>query len=56
MMALLLWANLTGMALFGGLAFAAQLEALRIGVPEPAQPDLWEPEAERAGAATTPVT
>ncbi|SCE72936.1 YihY family inner membrane protein [Micromonospora coriariae] len=48
MMALLLWANLTGMALFGGLAFAAQLEALRIGVREPAQPDLWEPEAERA--------
>ncbi|MGC1212378.1 MAG: YihY/virulence factor BrkB family protein [Micromonospora sp.] len=50
MMALLLWANLTGMALFGGLAFAAQLEAMRIGVEEPAQPDLWEPEAERAEA------
>ncbi|WFE97130.1 YihY/virulence factor BrkB family protein [Micromonospora sp. WMMD987] len=48
MMALLLWANLTGMALFGGLSFAAQLEATRIGAPEPAQPDLWEPEAERA--------
>ncbi|WP_320064794.1 YihY/virulence factor BrkB family protein [Micromonospora sp. RTGN7] len=47
MMALLLWANLTGMALFGGLAFAAQLEAMRIGVPEPAKPDLWQPEAER---------
>ncbi len=47
MMALLLWANLTGMALFGGLAFAAQLEAVRIGVQEPAQPDLWEPEAAR---------
>ncbi|MFC4021962.1 YihY/virulence factor BrkB family protein [Micromonospora sp. GCM10011542] len=47
MMALLLWANLTGMALFGGLAFAAQLEALRIGVQEPAQPDLWQPEADR---------
>ncbi|KAB1946236.1 YihY/virulence factor BrkB family protein [Micromonospora sp. ALFpr18c] len=47
MMALLLWANLTGMALFGGLAFAAQLEALRIGVQEPAQPDLWEPDADR---------
>ncbi|MGR6318151.1 YihY/virulence factor BrkB family protein [Micromonospora soli] len=47
MMALLLWANLTGMALFGGLAFAAQLEAMRIGVEEPAQPDLWEPDAER---------
>ncbi|MEV6371979.1 YihY/virulence factor BrkB family protein [Micromonospora musae] len=48
MMALLLWANLTGMALFGGLAFAAQLEALRIGVREPAEPDLWEPETVRA--------
>ncbi|MEU4791251.1 YihY/virulence factor BrkB family protein [Micromonospora tulbaghiae] len=48
MMALLLWANLTGMALFGGLAFAAQLEAMRIGVEQPAQPDLWEPEAQRA--------
>lgn len=42
-MALLLWANLTGIALFGGLAFAAQLEGLRIGVREPAQPDRWEP-------------
>ena len=40
-MALLLWANLTGIALFAGLAFAAQLEALRIGLPEPAQPDFW---------------
>ncbi|MEU8180959.1 YihY/virulence factor BrkB family protein [Micromonospora sp. NPDC049044] len=48
MMALLLWANLTGMALFGGLAFAAQLEALRIGAREPAQPDLWEPDPDRA--------
>ncbi|MBF5032935.1 YihY/virulence factor BrkB family protein [Micromonospora sp. WMMA1976] len=47
MMALLLWANLTGIALFGGLAFAAQLEAMRIGVEEPAKPDLWEPEAQR---------
>ena len=48
MMALLLWANLTGMALFGGLAFTAQLEAMRIGVEEPAQPDLWESKDERA--------
>ncbi|WDZ87714.1 YihY/virulence factor BrkB family protein [Micromonospora cathayae] len=47
MMALLIWANLTGVALFGGLAFAAQLEAVRIGVQDPAQPDLWEPEAKR---------
>ncbi|MFI6760097.1 YihY/virulence factor BrkB family protein [Micromonospora sp. NPDC050417] len=43
MMALLIWANLTGIALLGGLAFSAQLEALRIGVPEPAEPDLWRP-------------
>ncbi|TDB85548.1 YihY/virulence factor BrkB family protein, partial [Micromonospora fluostatini] len=48
MMALLLWANLTDMALFGGLAFAAQLEALRIGVEDPARPDLWAPETDRA--------
>lgn len=47
MMALLLWANLTGMALFGGLSFAAQLEAVRIGQHEPARPDLWRPEAHR---------
>ena len=42
-MALLLWANLTGVALFFGLAFAAQLEGLRVGAPEPAEPDLWKP-------------
>lgn len=53
MMALLLWANLTGMALFGGLAFAAQLEALRVGAPEPAEPDLWEPDAARQGIYDT---
>jgi YihY family inner membrane protein len=42
-MALLLWANLTGIALFGGLAFAAQLEARRVGVPRPAKQDSWKP-------------
>jgi YihY family inner membrane protein len=42
-MALLLWANLTGIALFFGLAFAAQLEAQRVGVVRPAQHDQWEP-------------
>jgi len=36
-MALLLWANLTGIALFLGISFAAQLEAARVGVPEPAE-------------------
>jgi uncharacterized BrkB/YihY/UPF0761 family membrane protein len=40
-MALLLWANLTGIALLGGLAFAAQLEASRVGVPKPAHEDRW---------------
>jgi YihY family inner membrane protein len=43
-MALLVWANLTGIALFYGLAFAAQLEGLRVGAPEPAEPDLWKPD------------
>ncbi|MEU7904367.1 YihY/virulence factor BrkB family protein [Actinoplanes sp. NPDC049118] len=42
-MALLLWANLTGIAIFFGLAFAAQLEAQRVGVARPAQHDRWEP-------------
>jgi YihY family inner membrane protein len=42
-MALLLWANLTGIALFLGLAFAAQLEAVRAGVAGPVETDRWEP-------------
>jgi YihY family inner membrane protein len=42
MMALLLWANLTGIAFFLGLAFAAQLEAHRVGVV-PAPEDRWHP-------------
>jgi YihY family inner membrane protein len=42
-MALLLWGNLTGIALFYGIAFAAQLEAARVGVPEPTLPDRWQP-------------
>jgi uncharacterized BrkB/YihY/UPF0761 family membrane protein len=33
--ALLLWANLSSVALFLGIAFAAQLEAVRAGVPTP---------------------
>ncbi|GGM98191.1 YihY family inner membrane protein [Actinoplanes campanulatus] len=45
-MALLLWANLTGIALFLGLAFAAQLEARRVGVHRPALEDRWEPAPE----------
>lgn len=46
-MALLLWANLTGMALFFGIAFAAQLEAIRAGVREPTVADRWQPLEER---------
>ncbi|MEV6488052.1 YihY/virulence factor BrkB family protein [Actinoplanes sp. NPDC051633] len=42
-MALLLWANLTGIAVFFGLAFAAQLEAQRVGVTRPALADRWHP-------------
>jgi YihY family inner membrane protein len=41
--ALLLWANLTGIALFLGLAFAAQQEAQRVGVRRPAKQDRWKP-------------
>jgi YihY family inner membrane protein len=37
--ALLLWSQLTSVALLLGLAFAAQLEAVRAGVPAPAVPD-----------------
>jgi YihY family inner membrane protein len=39
MIALLLWSQLTSLALFLGVAFAAQLEAVRAGVPSPATPD-----------------
>ncbi|MFY0407676.1 YihY/virulence factor BrkB family protein [Solicola sp. PLA-1-18] len=38
-MALLLWSYLTSIALMFGVALAAQLEALRAGVTEPALPD-----------------
>ncbi|MYX95609.1 hypothetical protein GT045_12500 [Streptomyces sp. SID486] len=37
--ALLLWANLTGVALFLGIAFAAQLEAARAGLGRAVKPD-----------------
>ncbi|MEU6812961.1 YihY/virulence factor BrkB family protein [Streptomyces sp. NPDC046831] len=37
--ALLLWANLTGVALFLGIAFAAQLEAARAGLHSAVRPD-----------------
>ncbi len=38
-MALLVWANLTGVALLAGLALAAQLEAVRAGQGDPLLPD-----------------
>lgn len=38
-MALLLWATVTGVALLGGVAVAAQLEGVRAGVVEPLLPD-----------------
>jgi YihY family inner membrane protein len=41
-MALLLWANLTSVAIFLGIAFCAQLEAVHAGAPEP---DPGDPEA-----------
>ena len=47
-MALLLWANLTGIAMFLGIAFAAQLEAIRAGVREPTLADQWQPIEERS--------
>jgi YihY family inner membrane protein len=49
MMALLLWANLTGIALFLGIAFAAQLEAQRVGISRPALQDHWEPGDKESG-------
>ena len=38
-MALLLWANVTGVALLAGFALAAQLEAVRVGQDDPRLPD-----------------
>jgi len=51
-MALLLWANLTGIALFLGVAFAAQLEARRVGDSGPTVPDR-QPSHERTDAIGT---
>jgi YihY family inner membrane protein len=50
--ALLLWANLSSVAIFLGIAFAAQLEAVRAGVAAPASDDPVAMD-ERAEAATT---
>lgn len=44
-MALLLWCYLSSMALFFGTALAAQLEAVRAGLPHPIEPDPGATEA-----------
>lgn len=48
--ALMLWAQLTSVALLLGLAFAAQLEAVRAGVPSPVTRDPQAGERARAGS------
>jgi YihY family inner membrane protein len=55
-MALLLWANLTGIALFVGIAFAAQLEARRVGAPGPAEPDQSKLSEDRTDTTRTSRT
>jgi YihY family inner membrane protein len=55
-MALLLWANITGIALLAGFALAAQLEAVRGGRPDPLLPDsdddgITDPLDENPGSA-----
>jgi uncharacterized BrkB/YihY/UPF0761 family membrane protein len=55
-MALLLWANLTGIALFVGVAFAAQLEARRVGAPGPAEPDQSKLSEDRTDTTRTSRT
>jgi YihY family inner membrane protein len=47
MIAVLVWAFLTALALFLGIAFAAQLEAVRAGVPEPTTGEQVNPAAAR---------
>lgn len=49
-MALLLWAQLTSMAVFFGVALSAQAEAARTGLTAPAQPDREPAAAGTSGA------
>jgi YihY family inner membrane protein len=49
-MGLLIWSYLTGIALFLGIAFAAQLEATRVGAA-PATPDRWQSPEEHSPPA-----
>jgi YihY family inner membrane protein len=53
--ALLLWANLSSVALFLGVAFAAQLEAVRAGGSEPTSGDPLEPDANSAPTDFAPT-
>jgi YihY family inner membrane protein len=55
-MALLLWANLTGIALFVGVAFTAQLEARRAEAAGPAEPDQREALEEQTDTTSTSRT
>jgi len=48
--ALMIWAQLTSIALLAGLAFAAQLEAVRAGVPSPVAQDPEQGERARSGS------
>jgi uncharacterized BrkB/YihY/UPF0761 family membrane protein len=47
MIAILVWAFLTALALYLGIAFAAQLEAVRAGVPGPVSGEQVNPAASR---------
>jgi uncharacterized BrkB/YihY/UPF0761 family membrane protein len=52
--AFLLWANLSSVALFLGIAFGAQLEAIRAGSPAPASADPLagpRPDSESSGVS-----
>jgi uncharacterized BrkB/YihY/UPF0761 family membrane protein len=51
--ALLLWANLTSISLFLGIALCAQLEAVRAGVREP---ELGDPDAAPARTPSMPAS
>jgi uncharacterized BrkB/YihY/UPF0761 family membrane protein len=53
--ALLLWANLSSVALFLGVAFAAQLEAVRAGGSEPTSGDPLETDANSAPTDFAPT-
>jgi YihY family inner membrane protein len=51
--AILIWTFLTSLAIYLGLAFAAQLEAVRAGVPGPTSGELTNPAGDGAGRRGT---